>query len=204
MPVKMPQATKTWRVITHGPRRKSTRRSARTPRPSRRRTGWKPRATSRADEDLSGKIAGKNILRGTMTPPDGDAAIGGRPALPGHSSGQASVAMARSGAKSLRRECTDCCSPRLRRRGGQQFNEPRFAKAAAAARACTMQSKNNLCVRRPVSSDGLRDGSSLPASPFDYAARRIGLPGIRPCHPPGRCGRIRRTLAGAKAERGFL
>jgi uncharacterized protein YyaL (SSP411 family) len=116
-----------------------------------------------SDEDLSGKIAGKNILRGTLVPPEGDAAAVSR-----------LLAIRAKRPAPLRDQSASAGVHGLLlaalARAGEQLNEPRFAKAAAQLYDTIgkhfVRSKGGELRR-------LRD-SSLPAAPFDYMAMTLG------------------------------
>jgi uncharacterized protein YyaL (SSP411 family) len=117
-----------------------------------------------SDEDLSGKIAGKNLLRATLTPPEGDAAAAGRLlAIRAKRPSPLRDPSASAGVHGLLLAAFA--------RAGEQLNEPRFAKATAQLYDAI---KKHFMGPEAGELRRLRD-SSLPAVPFDYTAMALGF-----------------------------
>jgi len=116
-----------------------------------------------SDEDLSGKIAGKNLLRGTLTPSDNDAtAVGRLFALRAKRGMPLRDQSASAGVHGLLLAALA--------RAGEQLNEPRFAKAAAQLHDAI---KKHFVRSEAGELRRLRD-SSLSAAPSDYVAIALG------------------------------
>lgn len=117
-----------------------------------------------ADDDLSGKFKGKNLLSSTLSPTESDSAAGAkllavrakRPAPPRDQSASA-------GSQGLLLAALS--------RAGEQLNEPRYLKAAASLFDVV---KKEYFLSPAGDLRRLR-GSAVPAAPVDYAALALGF-----------------------------
>ncbi|HEY4246352.1 MAG TPA: DUF255 domain-containing protein [Lacunisphaera sp.] len=125
--------------------------------------GVEPAGNITADDDLSGKLKGKNLLRATLTSDSADAVASAKLlAIRDQRPAPARDQSASAGVHGLLLAALS--------RAGEQLNEPRYLKAAA--QLFDLIKKDFL-----LSPDGdLRrlKGSSVPAAPVDYTALALG------------------------------
>ncbi len=143
-----------------------------------------------SDEDISGKISGKNLLRGTLTPSQGDAAAAGR--LLAVRAKRATLLRDQSASAGVHGLLLAALA-----RAGEQLNEPRFAKAAAQLSDAI---KKHFLRSEAGELRRLRD-SDLPAGPADYAAVALGCREFsRTAHQPDASALADRLLAHARDD----